>query len=111
MANAKPEPYLEQGPESLEDRRAKDEWIERKQELDDVRDILAMPAGVRLFRRILAKGRVFGTTYTGNANGYFLEGQRNLALVFLRDVFDAAPAKVPEILTPEDENQGDEENG
>lgn len=107
----KPEPYLERGPEALQEAREKEEWIERKQELDDVREILSQPAGVRFFRRLIAAGRVFGTTFTGNANGYFFEGQRNLALVFLRDLFEAAPAKVPEILTPKNEEDEEEENG
>ena len=75
---------------------------ERDQELEDIKAILAMPQGVRFFRRLMQEGRVFQTTFTGNSNTFFLEGHRNLALKFFSDVCEAAPSKVPDLLIQEE---------
>lgn len=73
----------------------------RKQELRDVARILELPEGVRLFRRMFVMGKVFSTTYTGNSNTFFQEGERNLALKFFADVCDAAPHKLPLVILAE----------
>lgn len=70
----------------------------REQELEDVKDILKNPAGVRFFKRIMTEGSVFTTTFTGNSQTFFKEGARNLALKFLGDVAEAAPNKFTEII-------------
>ena len=70
----------------------------RKQELEDIKNIIARPEGMRFFRRLMEAGKVFDTTFTGNSNGYFLEGHRNLALIFFADIVDAAKNKVAELV-------------
>lgn len=86
---------------------------ERKQELEDVKWLLRHQSGVRFLKRLFAEGRIFTSTFTGNSQGFFLEGQRNLALVFLGDVVEAAPEKLVELLVEkeqtatEDEGAGD----
>jgi hypothetical protein len=71
---------------------------ERDQELEDIKTLLALPAGIRFFKRIFAEGCMFRTTFTGNSHGMFLEGHRNLALRFFGDVCEAAPGKIPELI-------------
>jgi len=71
---------------------------ERKQEIEDIRSILNHPSGVRFFRRLMEKGKVFHTTFTGSSQGMFLEGHRNLALMFFHDLVEAAPNKVADIM-------------
>lgn len=73
----------------------------RRQELDDTRRLLDMPEGRRFFRRMFGRGKLFETTFTGNAHGYFLEGHRNLVLTYLKDICEAAPDRVQELMTPE----------
>jgi len=109
MAKGK-EPYLEQGPDHMQEEDSALEEIERQQQLDDIAEIVSRPSGRRFFRRLMSRGRVFGTTYTGNAHGHFLEGQRNIALIFLNDVFEAAPKWAAEILQPEENNEEGDEN-
>ena len=70
----------------------------RTEELDDIRRIIGTPQGLRFFTRLMAKGCVFRTTFTGNSQGYFLEGQRNLALMFFDDICTAAPDKVVDLM-------------
>lgn len=70
----------------------------REQELIDIKEIISRPEGLRFFRRVMAEGLVFTTTFTGNSRGMFLEGHRNLALKFLNDVVEAAPNKIAELM-------------
>lgn len=70
----------------------------REQQLEDIKTLLAMPAGLRFFKRLLTEGKMFTTTFTGNSNTFFLEGHRNLALKFFGDVCEAAPEKIPELI-------------
>lgn len=70
----------------------------RDQELLDIKEIISRPEGMRFFRRFMAEGMVFRTTFTGNSQGYFLEGHRNLALKFLDDIAEAAPDKIAELM-------------
>jgi hypothetical protein len=73
----------------------------RKQELDDIRALMRMPAGVRFFRRVLELGHIFHTTFTGNSETYFREGARNLALKVFADVCEAVPDQVADLMTPQ----------
>ena len=79
----------------------------RNQELVDIKDIISTPAGLRFFRRLLEEGRVFRTTFTGNSQGYFLEGHRNLALRFFDDIAKAAPNKIAELMIRDSEEDGE----
>lgn len=85
-----------------DEKEVKNKEIERKserdQELEDIRILLKYPSGVRFFKRIMIEGKVFTTTFTGNSQTFFNEGQRNLALKFLGDVVEAAPEKFTDIL-------------
>ena len=76
---------------------------ERDQELADIKDIINRPEGLRFFRRLMAEGKVFQTTFTGNSQGYFLEGHRNLALRFLDDIAEAAPNKIAELMVKKED--------
>lgn len=87
-----------------EDAAARD----RRLEMEDLKRILDMAEGRRFFRRLFAKGKIFETTYTGNAYGYFLEGRRSFALLYLNDLCEAAPERVCALLAPE--NTGEAKN-
>lgn len=92
--------------EELKSQKEK-ERLQREQELDDVRRLLNLPAGMRFFKRLLEEGHIFHTTFTGNSNTYFLEGHRNLVLKFFADVCEAAPHKVGELMVNKQEIKND----
>lgn len=71
---------------------------ERDQELEDVKDILSRPSGIRFFKRMMKKGQMFKTTFTGNSHTFFLEGHRNFALEYFGDVCEASPEKVAQLV-------------
>lgn len=76
----------------------KDLKFAREQELEDIRELLNRPAGVRYFKKFLTNGRIFTKSYTGNAETYFNEGWRCNALSVLNDISEAAPGKLNEVL-------------
>ena len=85
----------------------KDEEVDskRRDELNDIKTILKMPAGIRFFRRFMEKGMIFQTTFTGNRQSHFLEGHRNLALMFLFDIKEVAPEVIPELMTGDEKDE------
>jgi hypothetical protein len=77
---------------------AKKQKNERDQQLEDIKDILARPAGLRFFRRMFDDASIFSTTFTGNSHTFFREGARNLALMYFNDVCEASPERVAELM-------------
>lgn len=75
----------------------------RDQELEDLKEILSTPAGIRLFKRMFEHGKIFCSTYTGNSNSFFNEGMRNLALIFFNDICLASPNVIPKLMLREEE--------
>lgn len=73
--------------------------LERIQELSDLKAVIDTPEGFRLFCRIMDKGKLFRTTFTGEQlNSAYAEGYRNFALMLFRDIVEAAPDKVASII-------------
>lgn len=64
---------------------------ERRQLLDDVRQVLAVPAGLRLMKHYLAKCGVFRASPNGSELLHRSAGQRDIGLMILSDVGEADP--------------------
>ena len=71
---------------------------ERDQELEDLREILNLKAGVRFFKRFLEDGQIFCSTFTGNSHTYFNEGKRAFALKYFSDICEASPKQIAELM-------------
>lgn len=66
----------------------------RKQELQDIKDLLKTKAGHRFIWRILEKAGIFRTNPTHeHAAMAEREGQRKLGLMIFADVIEACPEK------------------
>lgn len=78
---------------------------ERIQYLEDLKKILDTKEGIRFFRKFLADGYIFRTTFTGNSQTFFLEGQRNLALKYFNDICDADPTKLQTLMLQKKETE------
>jgi len=81
--------------------RVKELENERKQELEDIKNILGTPSGERFFKRFFEAGKIFSTSFTGNSTTFYNEGHRNFALIFLGDITEAAPEMLPKLLVKE----------
>lgn len=62
----------------------------RRQEMNDVKELMKTPTGRRFIWRVLEQGRIFQSTYTGTAETYYLEGKRDASLEIFQDVVAAA---------------------
>lgn len=63
----------------------------RDLELNDIRFVLGTVQGRRMLWRYLAACGVYKSSFTGNSQTFFLEGQRNIGLLLLADIQDASP--------------------
>lgn len=80
----------------------------RDLELEDIREILSKKSGIRFFKRMISDAYIFKTTFTGNSNGFFLEGHKNFFLKYFDDVCIACPEKLSElIIRKKEEVDGD----
>jgi hypothetical protein len=78
---------------ALDRRQAKaDEERARRRQLerDDIAWLMGSLRGRRIVWRLLETCGVYRSSMTGNSETYFREGMRNVGLILLRDVHDAA---------------------
>lgn len=87
--------------------KAEREELNQKQQLEDIKTLASIPAGVRFFRQLLADGHVFTTSFTGNSTTFFLEGHRNLALQVFGKICEAAPQIVAELVVKTEDKEID----
>lgn len=64
----------------------------REQELDDVRQLLKLPAGRRFLWRFLERCGVYKSSYDPSGSRvYFNEGERNIGIMLLAEITQADP--------------------
>lgn len=80
----------------------------REKELKDFAKVISNPEGRRVIWRYLEECGVFKTSFTGNSQTFFLEGQRNIGLKILADVNDTSPEAYV-IMVKENRNIREEE--
>lgn len=65
---------------------AKKERLTRRDELDDLRTVLALPAGRRFLLRLLKQTRVFETIWHGSALIHYNAGQQDIGHFLLAEI-------------------------
>lgn len=70
----------------------------RKIEVEDVKWLMAHKQGRRFVTRLLDKAGVYRTSFTGNSETFFREGQRNLGLFVLSEVMEVTPDQHAQML-------------
>ena len=74
--------------------------IERDQEVEDFKWLVAHAQGRRLLWRLLERSGVYQTSYNGSANDtLFREGMRNLGLEVLSELHEISPQTYSKMLT------------
>lgn len=75
--------------------RAIDEQAQQEKqiEIDDFKFVMEDKRGRRFVWRLLEKCGVFRTSFTGDSETFFKEGQRNVGLAILALVHEACPEK------------------
>lgn len=63
----------------------------RRQELGDIASILTTEEGRRFYWRVMVRCGLFKSSFTGNNTTFFNEGERNIGLMLIADLNEAAP--------------------
>ena len=63
----------------------------QEREQGDIRKVLSLPEGRRFVWKLMSDAGVFRSSFTGNSQTFFNEGQRNMGLVILNQVMGAKP--------------------
>ena len=80
-----------------EDRKSRDKQAART-EAEDVKWLMKSRQGRRIVWRLLDKTGVFKTSFTGNSETFFREGQRNIGLMWLAQVNELCPEQYSEMI-------------
>ena len=60
--------------------------LTRDQELDDIKWLMSQKQGRRVMHRLLTITGIYRSSFTGNSQTFFNEGQRNIGLILTADV-------------------------
>jgi len=92
-------------PEQQEREKTRAERIEQAHD-DDLRALLRSAAFRRWLKRYLVLANVFRTTFTGNSETFFKEGQRSMGTTMFGELMRAAPQCFQKLMAeklPEDQ--------
>lgn len=92
-----------QGFDRLENDRRDVEREAQSLETSDFKFIMSSPQGRRFMWRLLDKAGVFRSSFTGNSQTFFLEGQRNIGLVYLLMIQEHCPERYNEMVKEQQE--------
>lgn len=84
MSKNTEKPYQHDDPEAVSEAKAKAKVLQ-KEAKEEIIALMALPAFRRFIWEILEKTHIFSTSFTGNSETFFKEGERNVGLrIFLR---------------------------
>ena len=87
----KEKPYVKNAADTKQVKAAKEKEESRQErELNDVRHVLNSKEGRRFLWRYLGECGMFRTSFTGNSETFFKEGERNIGLKIMSDITAAS---------------------
>ena len=90
MREDKKETYDTSDEHQVKSRKTKTK-LKREDQLSALRDILETDGGKEFFRRLLARCKLYETSFTGNSQTFFNEGKREIGLWVLSEIVAADP--------------------
>jgi hypothetical protein len=72
--------------------------LSRFKEIEDLRAVLATKPGRRFVKRLLERTGIYRTSFTGNSQGYFIEGERNIGLYLIAELSEVDVKAYPQLL-------------
>ena len=78
---------------------------------DDFKWLMDDKRGRRIMWRLLERTGVFRSSFTGNSETFFLEGQRNVGLMLMAQIHDACPEKYTAMLEEQKHDAGNDDDG
>lgn len=90
--------YDPMNPDVATEEVAKAQDTKRKQEIEDLRSVVSTPSGRRFLKRLLDRTAIYRSTFTGNSNSYFIEGERNIGLFLVAELSAVGRDTYPKLL-------------
>lgn len=87
------DPFDLRGQERAKHRSDEEAQLAAEQEIEDWKWLLADKRGRRVVFRLLDQAGVFRSSFTGNSETFFREGQRNVGLMVMARIHEASPEK------------------
>ena len=78
-------------PYAVDEALAEAQRLAREREIDDFKFVMGDPRGRRVVWRILEKAGIYRSSYTGNSETFFREGERNIGLMLLAEMMATCP--------------------
>ena len=79
------------GQEKKSKEGVKERKVKREGEIEDFLWMMGDKRGRRFVWRLLEKAGVYRSSFTGNSNTFFLEGQRNMGLMIMDEIHSNCP--------------------
>lgn len=91
MTEAADDPFDLSGLEKAASDRARKAQNEVRTEAEDIKWLMSGKRGRRVMWHLLDRAGVFRSSFTGNSETFFREGQRNIGLIYLAQVHEHTP--------------------
>ena len=65
--------------------------VKRDKEVADFKQVVSTKEGRRFIWRLLEEAGVYRSSFTGTSQTFFLEGQRNMGLLLIREIHEICP--------------------
>jgi hypothetical protein len=65
--------------------------VKRDREVADFKQVVSTKEGRRFIWRLLEEAGVYRSSFTGTSQTFFLEGQRNMGLLLIREIHEICP--------------------
>lgn len=91
MTETTDDPFDLEGQQRASEARVRKDQLEAQGEAADIKWLMSGKRGRRIMHRLLDRAGVHRTSFTGNSETFFREGQRNIGLIYTAMIFDHAP--------------------
>jgi len=98
--------FYNAGDERDVENKCKEISNKRLEYLEDLRNIIALAAGKRFFKKFFDEIMVFGISFTGDSKTFFNEGKRSVGVRLLHDITEATPEFLTELLIRRNDDNG-----
>lgn len=82
-----------------------------QREIDDFKWLMDDKRGRRVVWGLLERTGVFRSSFTGNSETFFLEGQRNVGLMLMAQIHEASAEKYTLMLKEQKDDAGNDDDG
>ena len=98
------------GHEKSQRERQKRQRSDAYMEDDDMKWLMGSRQGRRIMHRVLDRAGIFRTSFTGNSETFFREGERNVGLILFNQIMVACPESFTQMMKDQKERRSSTDN-